>query len=950
MIRRGTPDTGGSAPALWGRVTAVLDVVLAAEPDDQPALVDRLCGSDDELRREVVALLDADRAAGGILEERADLFAAPYVAALSLDDRSDDRGHRSGAEDHAGERISAYRLIRRIGDGGMGAVYLAERDDGQFEQRVAIKLIKPGMDSDEIIARFLRERQILARLEHPNISRLLDGGVTREGLPFFVMEYVEGTPITQYCDAERLTIRARLQLIGHVCRAIDYAHRNLVVHRDLKPSNVLVDRTGAVKLLDFGIATLVAEGDGGRTGTIEHRAFLTPEYASPELLRGEPVVPASDIYQLGVLLYELLTGRRPYAVDRTRPIDALRMVSGDPPPRPSSTFATRTGSPDVEVRSQALNAAPAALRRALSGDLDAVVLKALRHEPERRYDSAGELANDLARHLDGRPVLARDEGLAYRAAKFVGRHRAAVAGVGAAIALLMIASVYYAMRIQAERDYAQLEATKARQSAALLERMFTTWNPTGNDVTRLAAGDVLRMAEISAGFTDAAGSSLETGLPRHDVELRASMLSLLGGLHTSLADFERSGALLERARAIQEQSGGDRRLDLAATLTRQGQLFEVLSRYSDGEGALRRAIEIYDRDAPDAADGLHARMALASLLQRAQRFEEAVVLCQYVLEHTRRNPDSRDSRWLAAWARVELGDLLTQLSRTAEAIGVLDEARREHERWFGRLHGLTLRATFSLAHALRDHGELAQSEERYREALDLARTLFGEDAPRTADMRWLFALLLNRRAKFTEAEAELRQSNERWERVGRATGQSRLALLMATGDLRLERGDITTASATLEQGLKEMRAMLGGSPDEGDILNRLAFIQLTRNDGRGRDTYREAVAFHRARQPNAPLFASDGIEYLAWAMRRMGEPREAEATYRQALTVYRGRVDAGHPALVRAWLGLGESLLDLGRKDEAAAALEEAIRQAQTRRDLNAARLSLAQAALTRAR
>ncbi len=443
-------------PDDWNRIKVLFDEALERPPEERAAFLDRACSEDSTLRTEVDALLAAhDRAQA----DRA--LESPFVRGKASGTGADDVEPGSPS-DESGQRVGPYRLVRRLGRGGMGTVYLAERDDGQFRQTVALKLIRRGLDTDDTLSRFSVERQILAGLDHPNIAHLYDGGVTDDGRPYFAMEHVEGEPITDYCDRRRLSTAQRLELFETVCRAVQHAHRNLVVHRDLKPSNILVTDTDAdesgssdptVKLLDFGIAKLLADEVLGRDPSkaqspVPHtrtgRLMLTPEYAAPEQLRGAPITTATDVYQLGVLLYELLTGRGPYALENRMHHAVAQAILETDPERPS-TAVTRTAQTwrgdDTETVtpravSQARSTDPARLKRQLAGDLDVICLKALHKEPARRYPDVDALADDVRRHQAGRPVTARPDGLAYRAGKFVRRHR-----VGVAAALFVVLSI-----------------------------------------------------------------------------------------------------------------------------------------------------------------------------------------------------------------------------------------------------------------------------------------------------------------------------------------------------------------------------------------------------------------------------------------------------------------------------------------------------------------------------
>jgi serine/threonine protein kinase len=376
-------------PERWQRVKELFDAALERERATRVSFLAQAAADDPSLADEVLGLLDSD--------EKASAF-------LSTSPRPEYRNLASSepVSVPVGRHIGPYRVMGEIGQGGMGAVYRAVRDDDQYQKQVAIKLVRGGMDSEFVIERFKAERQILANLEHANIARLIDGGTTEEGWPYFSMEYVEGQPIDQYCASRSLSTRQRLELFLTVCSAVQYAHQRLVIHRDLKPRNILVTEDGVPKLLDFGIAKLLG-AEAGQGATLTGLPMLTPEYASPEQVKGEGITTASDVYSLGMLLYELLARKRAYEI-KTRSLEEIaRMVCLAEPEQPSAV-------------------APRALSRQLAGDLDTIVLRAVRKESVRRYPSVQELSEDIRRHLVGLPVLARGDTLSYRAGKFVRRH------------------------------------------------------------------------------------------------------------------------------------------------------------------------------------------------------------------------------------------------------------------------------------------------------------------------------------------------------------------------------------------------------------------------------------------------------------------------------------------------------------------------------------------------
>ena len=444
----------------WQKINDLFHEAVNRDPEERAVFLADACGDDLELLADVERLVSSHERAGEFIQPR-------HLAQIMelLPDRE--------LLPVQGQQFGNYKILQELGRGGMGAVYLAERADDQFEKYVAIKIIKRGMDTDAVVRHFQIERQILASLEHPNIARLLDASTTESGVPYFIMEYIDGLPIDVYCDRSSLSLTERLKLFREICAAVSYAHRHLVVHRDLKPSNIVVTSDGMPKLLDFGIAKILEPGsDIPKATTGLH--LMTPEYASPEQARGLPVTTVSDVYSLGVVLYELLTGQLPYRFKSRATDDILQAISSSHAPRPSTVVDKLDTSNSTDQRKT--NNSPSRTRgnvsrimgRQLRGDLDNVVLKAISKEPERRYQSVEQLSADVQRHLDGLPVSARKDTFTYRVTKFVGRNRTAVA-----IAALLILSLGIGV-------FATVwQANKARVAQQRAERRF-------NDVRKLA--------------------------------------------------------------------------------------------------------------------------------------------------------------------------------------------------------------------------------------------------------------------------------------------------------------------------------------------------------------------------------------------------------------------------------------------------------------------------------
>jgi len=820
---------------------------------------------------------------GAILEQSASAFLAGHLADPPVDKRAE----------LAGTVVGNYRLLQEIGRGGMGTVWLAERADGHFEQRVAIKLMKRGMDSDEILARFRRERQILARLDHPNIARLMDGGIAADGMPYFVMEYIDGERITDWCDARQLSISDRLQLFVETCGAVQYAHRSLVVHRDIKPSNVLVTEGGVVKLMDFGVAKLL-ESEEETTAT---RGPMTREYASPEQLTGAPITTATDVYQLGVLLYELLTGHRPWSRALSSPDFAItggevRIRKPSTSSRTGDSGLWSTGERSIEPDEDCVNRGTTKLRlkKRLRGDLDSIVLKALRSNPEERYPSPEALADDIERHLTQRPVMARDAGFADRVYRFVRRHRFRVAA-GAVVAFAFLGgSLFYAQRIREERDAAVLEAAKAVQNAELVRQVFGAWSP-----------EAANRGEVTA------SAILENAVRRTETELRdrpemlAASLSTLGELFANIGRTATADSLLARARDMQ-QTHAPSSADLAATLARQGRLFAT----AGAERAivtLERAVAMHRTlFGARRIETLRVQRDLAVGLRAYGQHGEAEKVLGDVLELL--TEADRQSAF-ALEVASELGYVYFLQARYEEARAVLTRTLDQQRQMLGAQNVTVLHTMRYLASTLRDRGALDEAERLYREALRIARNLYGDDHLQTAFGFGVLAILLERKGQLEEAERLTR------EELAVIDGRGAIAWLehIRLGAIRLDRGDPVEAERLLRLGLDSLRSRYpSGNPDEADALNRLAYITTERGAPDADRWYRQAVSFDRARKPGSPVFVSDGLHFLGWAHFRRDSLADAESVFQRALQMYRVQLPADHAYTFATMEGLRQLL------------------------------------------
>ncbi len=627
--------------ARWQRVEQIFDAAAELPEPERAALLDRTCAGDEDLRREVESLLAHDLADDHFIEAA---VAAATPETLMMADTSAQTAMSDDAPFPG--RIGPYRIVREIGSGGMGVVYEAIRED-EFKKRVALKIIKRGMDTVSIVRRFHRERQILAALTHPNITALLDGGTIADGRPFFVMEFVEGEPIAEYCDRRKLTIRQRLEMFRVICTAVQYAHQNLVVHRDLKPSNILVTSGGLPKLLDFGIAKILNAGaTSGTTGlTVAPMRIMTPEYASPEQVRADPITTSTDVYSLGVLLYELLTGHHPYRFKTLTLQEIERVICEQPPEKPSVVITRAEQQPSERVGRQVLTpqtigatreGAPEQLRRRLRGDLDNILLKALQKEPDRRYASVEQFSEDIRRHLTGLPVLARNDTMAYRTGKFVSRHKVGVFAV-AAVAFTLVAGVIVS-------SWEAMHARRAEQTAII------------ESATARAVNDFLQndlLGQASAANQSGPGTKpdphleVRTALDRAAVriagkfnrqpQVEAAIRDTIGRTYMDLGLYPQARMQLERALELERRALGAENPKTLNSMEVLARTAFLQGKYYEAEALFSEALEIQRRVlGPEHPDTLRSILGLGPIYQVQGKYAQAEALLSQAVETQRR--------------------------------------------------------------------------------------------------------------------------------------------------------------------------------------------------------------------------------------------------------------------------------------------------------------------------
>jgi len=865
------------------RLEELLAEALGRRPEKRADYLDEACAGDVELRQELDELLELNDEAAEFFDQ----LSGEIAGAAPLEIES-----AVGSQ----IRIGPYRTIAAIGRGGMGAVYRAERVDGEFDQEVALKLLHRDMDTPELRARFLAERQLLAELSHPNIARLLDGGVTEEGRPYFVMELVEGRPITRYCVENRLAVDEVLRLFLDVVDSVSYLHRNLVVHRDLKPSNIFVDDDGQVKLLDFGIAKLLAETPDEVFATRTGQRLMTPEYAAPEQILGQPVTTATDVYALGAILYELLTGRRPYegrAADGQVPTKEL-------PPTPSSLTRTRverpSGSPGIRV----------------TGDLDAICLKALRPDPEARYPSAEQLGRDVERHLDGQPVEARAGTFSYRTGLFVRRHAGGIVIAAAVVALMVFGLMReISLRGDAERARAEaeLEADKAVAVSRFLGELLSSVDPKKAQGEDVLVADVLEQASARI-------SESEELADQPAVE--AAVRRTIADTYISLGRYEDARDHLERSVDLYGGTASEDPEALAAT-AELGVLYQQLGMVAEAETLIRRVLEIrVETLGEDHPSSLTSLNQLADFLFSQGRIDEVEPLDRKTLEIRRRvlgddHPDTlRSLNGLAA--------TFFNQGRYGEAVPLFREGLEIRRRTLGDSHPDTLMLANNLAACYLEMGRQVEAEELQREVVEGRIRVLGEAHDQTAMSIHNLGVTLAQLGRYEEAEVELRRAIK----IRSALPGDRRSYLFSKSYL----ADVLRAQRKFDEAealyleTLELQRQENGTDDGGTLktASGLAELRSVTGDLRGAEALLDEIleVQLRVRGEEHPD-TLQSLTTLAHIRIEQGRFNEALELCDRAMEAGTRSLGAEHTAVLQAATEKVAALLELGREDEARA-------------------------------
>jgi len=861
-------ETDPTGPARWRRVQDLFHAAADLPAGDQHAFLEARSDGDSALIAEVEALLLEDRTPDSFLDR-----SLPDVA-----------GHLLGPD--APGWVGPYRVLRLLGEGGMGVVYLVERED--VGGRAALKLLRDGWVSPSRRARFLAEQRTLAQLDHPGIAQLHDAGTLPDGTPWFAMEYVEGVPLTEYCRVRVSGLAERLRLFRAVCEAVQHAHRHAVIHRDLKPSNILVKPDGSVKLLDFGIAKQLDPTGSSTDPTRTGLRLMTPAYAAPEQVEGGQIGVQTDVYALGVLLFELLAGRVPFELSGLSPHEAARKVLEQEPPRPS------------EISDRLVQAG-----RAAWADLDVLCLTAMQRDPSRRYPSVEALIRDLDHHLAGEPLDARPDSLAYRAGKLLRRNARSVL-VASAVGLAILAvTAFSAVRLARARDAVAAEAVRTQRIQQFMLQLFEGGTGEVGPSAEMKVVDLL-----DRGVREA--QTLE-GEPAVEAEL----LQTLGGIAVNLGRLDQAETLLNRALELRRTAFGEDHPDVARSLVASGQLASARGRYDDAERQIRTGLAMLrrhrSREDPEVA---RAISALGRVLENAGRYPEAIRELEEAVRLQSRRPG----------LEADLSQSLTELAnsqfysgRYAEADALNQRVLAIDRRLYGPRHPHVADDLINLGAVQLEGGHYVEAERWDREALEIMSAWYGPDHPETASAQTLLARALLRLERRDEARALLVTALATQERVYGLVHPRVASTLNELGIIARDQGRLDEAAGRFGRMAEIYDEVHHGNHYLiGVALSNLADVEQRRgNTARAQELFHRVLAVYRAALPeDHPLQGIARVRF-GHALLAAGQPADAEVQSRAGYELLVKRKDPPAVWLTMARQDLASAYRALGRAVDA---------------------------------
>jgi eukaryotic-like serine/threonine-protein kinase len=823
--------------ARWQRVQALFHQTADLPESEQATFLKSACGEDDGLMEDVLAMLREDARADSLLERDTAHLAHEILEA---------RDQRLPFQE-----LGPYRITGVLGEGGMGVVYLAERED--LGNQVAVKLLRDAWLSPARRKRFASEQRTMAQLNHPYIAHLYDADVTADGTPFFVMEYVEGLPLTEYCERHQCSMEQRLRLISAVCEAVQYAHAHAVIHCDLKPSNILVKDDGAVRLLDFGISQRLETLDVPHDQSLTAFTLLTPAYASPEQIRGERVGTQSDVYSLGVILYELIVGLPPFHVSSLSPGEAERMLLQTDPLKPS-VAASRNGGGQPWTKT---------VSRRSWADLDVLCATAMHKDKAHRYRSVEAFARDIEHYLLGEPLEARPDSVRYRVGKFITRNRAPVAGTAVVLAVVIGLVIFFTVRLARARNEALAEAARTQRIQRFTMNLFKGGDEDAGPSDQLRVVTLLDRGVQEAQMLDS------------DPSAQAELYETLGSIYQQLGKFERADPLLQSALEKRMKVSGSDSRPVARTLVIQGLLRADEGKYDDAEKLTRQALEISRRHLPaDHPDLALSIFAVGKVLEDRGRYDDAIQLLDHAVK-LQSGPGAR---------QTDLAASLSELANTNFYAAHYDVSKALNERAlsmeraiYGERHPEVADTLINLGAIQFQLGHYPESEGLYRQALDIFQSWYGKDHPEVADTMTFVGQALTGQKKYDEAAAVLQQSRAILTRIYGASHERIAFSDNELGNVALRQGKLADAEADFREAISIYRKAYGDSHYQVGVAQcNLGGVFLERKDYAGAESIiRDALQTYA--KSVSPTHYNVGIARVRLGSALLGQHRYAEA-------------------------------------------------------------------------
>lgn len=798
----------------WKKISRIFDIALTLPQNQRTTYIEHLCENDPKLQNEINELLEAMEDSDQLLEDHL------KRSEILLTDLTNHLEKGSEIRSLIGSTISQWKIVELLGRGGMGDVYKVERTDTDIQQYGALKIMRRGLDTPENIKRFRLEKQILAGLHHPNIANLIDSGFSDRGLPYLVMEYVDATPVTQYCDQNKLTINQRIKLFQNICKAVQYAHKNLIIHRDLKPDNILVTKDGHIKILDFGIAKLI-DPDLYEWSTVETRQnarVMSIEYAAPEQVSGEPINTSTDQYSLGLLLYELLAGIHPLGFEDLQYREIRQIILEEQPSSPSHKFYHSLDKQKLLEIAENRSTTVDNLTSQLAGDLDSIILKTLRKEPEERYNSIDQFQADLKNFLENKPILARRNSTYYQTKKFIKRYSKGLVTASSFILIIISLISYFTFQLARERDTAQLEAKKSEQVSAFLLSLFEANQPAQSQGDTLTARTLLNR-----------GAKRADKLQEQPI-VQAKMYEEIGRAYHALGLYNEALPVLQKALDQLKDIHGYQHIQVANILNLQGLSFKETGGYEVADSLYQKALSIQQnilgKDHPDIAETLNNLGVLYRVLGKYDRAENhlnnalAIWKSYYGEEHSE-----------TANTLSNLGIVYQFAGNFKAAEASLNRAYEIQQKINPQInHPNMATITENLGYVLKEQKKYAEAEEMYRTSLKIRRKIYGNNHVNVANTLNNLSVLLTKQGRLEEAEKFIKESTEiRRKQLGTNHVQY-VASLHNLAFFYQKNKNFTSADSLYQQTLTKWRNLLGPKhPNVAVTLNNLAYVQMSLN-------------------------------------------------------------------------------------------------------------------------